>query len=116
MLFLLGEDHKARGVVVLVLDVLGEHLEAIDLGGKLRCERAARDVARLGDMPGRPRRVGGDHRLVGMLANEAAALAKCVDMAFHRLDRLQGRAFRRHQIEMDPQEVLADDVQVRVRQ
>src|SRR6185369_28868 len=96
-----GKYDEACRVVCLVLDVLGQHLEAVNLGRELRRERAARDVARLGDMPRRARGIGRDHGLVAVLADEAPALAERVDMALDRFDGLEARALRRHQVEMD---------------
>ena len=56
---------------------------------------ALRDLAR------RARGVGGDHRLEAELADELAALAERMDVALDRLDGLQRRALRRHQVEVD---------------
>ena len=54
------QDDEARRVVRLVLDVLAQDIEAVDLGGEARGERAALRIAELGDVAGRAGRVGGD--------------------------------------------------------
>ena len=64
------QDHEARGVVRLVLDVLGEHLQAVDRRRELGRKRRARDVAGLGNVPRGAGRVGCDHRLVAVLADD----------------------------------------------
>ena len=57
------EHHEARGVVALVLDVLADHLEAIDFGGELRCDGGLRRITRFRKLACRTRRVGGDDGL-----------------------------------------------------
>ena len=83
------QHDEARGVVGLVLDVLGEDVEPVDLGGEPRRDGGARLVAGLRDLARRARRVGGDHRLDAELADDLAALAERVDVALDRLDVLE---------------------------
>ena len=46
----LREDDEARGVVGLVLHVLGQDLETVDLGRKARGERRPRRILELRDL------------------------------------------------------------------
>ena len=107
----LRQDDEAGGVVGGVLDVLLEDVEAVDLGGHGRGERGLGDVAGLGDLARGTGRIAGDDRLPAVLADDVAALAERMDVAVDGLDRLQRGALRRHELEVDGQEVLADDVQ-----
>ena len=50
------QHHEARGVVGLVLDILGQDIEAIDFGGQPGGDRGAALVAALGDDRARCRR------------------------------------------------------------
>ena len=56
-----GEHDEAGGVVVLVLDVVAQDLEAVDLRGQRRRDRGLRRVRRLGDLAGGAGGVAGDH-------------------------------------------------------
>ena len=108
---------EARRVVRLVLDVLGEDLEAIDLGGKARRERGAGRIAPFGHLARRARRVAAHMRLQAELADDLAALAERMNVAVDTLLIVPRSAVRhRHQLEVDRQEVLADDVQAGGRQ
>ena len=110
-LVLARQHDEARGVVRLVLDVLGEDVEPVDFGGEPRRDRAARLVAALGDLARGAGRVGGDDRLDSELADDVAALAERHDVALDRLDAVERRALRRHQLMADRQEPFGDDVQ-----
>ena len=99
----------------LVLDVLFEDVEAVDFRGEPRGDRGARLVADLRDLAGRARGVGGDDRPDAELADHLAALAERVDVAFDGLDVFDGRALHRQQLVPHRHEMLADDVQVRIR-
>ena len=72
-------------------------------------------VAGLGDLARRARGVGGDDRLDAELADDLAALAERMDVAFHRLDVLERRALHRQQLVAHRHEMLGDDVQAGMR-
>ena len=113
---LAGEHHEAGRVVLLVLDVLGEDLQAVDLRGQRR-----EIAAWVGSPNSATSRAGaggvaGDDRLEPVLADDLAALPQRVDVAVHGADRVQARPGHPHQAEPDPQEVLPDDVQPGVGQ
>ena len=106
------QHHEARGVVGLVLDVLGQDIEAVDFGGQPRGDRGAALVAALGDdARALPAVSAGDDRLDAELADDAAALAERVDVALDGLDVGELGAARRHQLMVDRQEPFADDEQ-----
>jgi hypothetical protein len=111
-----GQHHEPGGVVVGVLDALGEHIETVDLRGHRRAERRLRRVAGLGDLPGGAGGIARDDGDEAVLADDPAALAERVDVAADRAQPAQGRAGHAKQVEPDPEEVLGDDVQRRVRQ
>ncbi len=102
--------------MVGVLDVLCEDLEVIDRSGEARRQRCSRRVAPLGDFAGGTGGITGDVRLQRQFADDLATLAECMDMAVDVGDRLQRRAVWRHQMKVDWQEVLGDDVEAGVRQ
>ena len=87
-------------------------MSAANFGASAACVGSPR----LGDLARGAGGVAGDDRLPAVLADDLAALAERVDVAVHRLDVLERRALDRHQLELDRQEVLADDVQAGVRQ
>src|ERR1700732_2319012 len=78
--------HKARGVVVLVLDVFGQDVEPIDVGRELGGNRRAGLVAALGNVSRASGGIGRNDRLDAELADDAAALAERVDVALDALD------------------------------
>ena len=80
------QHHEARGVVGLVLDVLGQDIEAIDFCRQARGDRGNGLVAALGDIARAAGGVGCDDRLDAELADDAPALAERMDMALDRLD------------------------------
>ena len=80
------QHHEAGGVVGLVLDVLGQDIEAVDFGGEARGDRGDGLVAALGDVARAAGGVGRDDRLDAELADDAAALAERVDVALDGLD------------------------------
>ena len=87
---LLARQHdEARGVVRLVLDVLGQDVEAVDFAGEPRRDGGAGLVAALGDLARRARGVGGDDRLDAELADDLAALAERMDVALDGLDAFE---------------------------
>ena len=109
------QHHEARRRVGFVLDVLGEDVEAVDLGGEARGDRGAAAVAALGDLAGGAGGVGGDHALDAELADEVAALAERHDVALDRFDLGEPHALERQQLVADRQEPLGDDVEARDR-
>ena len=76
---------------------------------------ATRRVAARGDFGRGPGGVGGDDRLEPELADQLAALRERVDMAADRADLGKARARQRQQMMVHPLEMLADDVQPRIR-
>src|SRR5499426_4188192 len=114
-LVLARQHDEARSGVRLVLDVLGQDVEAVDLGGEPRRDRRPGLGAALGHLARRASRVGADHRPHPELAQEIAALAERHDVAFDRLDVAQPRAAGRHQLIADGQEPFGDDMQARRR-
>ncbi len=109
----LGREHdEARRVVHLVLDVVGQDLEAVDLGGERGGDRGEGRILRLAHHARRARRIGLGHRLQAELDQLAAALAQRLRVAQDALDGLQAGAGRGHQLVAHAQEVLADDVEI----
>jgi len=72
-------------------------------------------VARGGDLGGAAGGIGADDALQAQLARPLAALVERVDVALHRLDGLERGALHRQQVVVHALEVLADDVQPRMR-
>ena len=99
----------------LVLDILGQDVEAVDFAGEPRRDRGAGLVAALGDLARRARGVGGDDRLDAELADDLAALAERMDVALDRLDVVELGAFDAEQLVLHRHEMLGDDVQLRIR-
>jgi hypothetical protein len=114
--FRLARQHdEARGVVLGVGHVLLQSLKAINLR-RQRCRQGrAANIARFRHFARCARGVGGDHGLDAERADDVAALAERVDMAFDRPDRFQRGAVRRHQLMLHWQEPLGDDVKPRAR-
>ena len=110
------EDQHARGVVVGILDVPGQNLQAVDPRGERRGDGPDALVAELGDLARRARGVGMDQRRDAVLLQEVAALRQGLDVALGGLDVLQRRAGQGHQAMLDPLEMLAHDLELRVRQ
>ena len=67
-------------------------------------------------MPHRAGGIGGHDRLRAEVADEPAALRKGLDVALDNLDALESRTPHREQLMVYRLEVLADDVQTRLRQ
>src|SRR6202012_2657612 len=67
------EDHKARGVVGFVLDVLGQDIEAVNFSREFRGNRGATLVAALGNDAGAAGGVDAYDRFDAELADDAAA-------------------------------------------
>ena len=110
------EHHKARGVVGLVLDVLGQNIETVNIGGKPRGDRRRGFIAAFGDDPRATRGIRGDDRPDAELADDAAALAKRVNVALHRPDTGKRGAARPHQLMPDRQKPFADNEKAGRRQ
>ena len=91
-------------------------VEAVELGGKPRRERRPGRVAALGHFARRAGGVALDDRLPAVLADDLPALAERRDLAVDDLNRFERRPLWRHELEMDRQEVLADDVEAGSRQ
>ena len=112
----LGQDDEAGGVVRLVLDVLGQDLQAVDVGRHAGRERRPARILPLRHLARGAGGVAGHMRLQPELADDLAALAQRMDVAVDVLDGAEIGLGDGHQMEMDRQEVLADDVQPRGRQ
>ena len=110
------QHHEARGVVGLVLDVLGQDVETIDLRGEPRGDRGDSLVVAFGNRAGAPAVSPRHDRLDAELADDPAALAERVHMALDRLDVVELGAARRHQLMADRQKPFADDEQAGLRQ
>ena len=91
---LAGEHHEPGRVVVLVLDVVAQHGQAVDVGGQRGRDRGHGDVCELGDLAGGAGRVAGDHRDQPELTDHLAALAERVHVAAHGVDGVQGSCRR----------------------
>ena len=107
---------EAGGVVGVVLDVMGEHLETIDLGGEFRGEHALARRLRAGEIGGGAGTVGGGMAGDLMLAQEARRLRQKHEMRAHRLDLLELAPGHAHQRDPHPHEKLVEDVQPRLGQ
>ena len=94
-----------------VLDVGGEDFQAINLRRQGRCDGPHRRIIAFGDPLCRPGGVGVDHGFQLQAAQRSPALAQRLDVAMYFLQCFQRGAFRRHQLMIDPQEMLANDVQ-----
>ena len=105
------QDDEPRRVVGGILDVLGEDIEAVDVGGQSGRERRARRIVPFRHLPRRAGRIARDMGRQSMPADDVAALSQRVDMAVHIRQPLQCRALRRHELEADRQEIFADDMQ-----
>src|SRR5471032_718833 len=80
-----AEHQHARGVVVGILDVLGQHLQPVDPRRQRGGDRTDRGIADLGNFARGAGRIGMDERLEPVLLQEVAALGQRLDMALHRL-------------------------------
>ena len=109
------EHDETRGVVLLVLDVVGENLQTMNLGGQPRGDGGARHVAGLGNLARRAGGIGGDHRLDPELADDLATLAQRMDVTLDGLDAVERCAPGRHQLVAHRHEVLGHDVQAGMR-
>ena len=89
--------------------------EAINLTSKFRGDGGDSWVAALGEFGRSTRGVGGDHRFKTERPDQVAALRECMDMAAHGADRLQAGARNAEQLMVHPLEMLADDVEARIR-
>ena len=92
-------------------DVLFQDLQLINLRSELGRQRSARNIAGFRHFTRGARRIGGDYRLDAQLADDVAALAERVDVAFDRFDGAQRRTFRRHELVLYRQKPFADDMQ-----
>ena len=109
-------DQKARGVVVGVLDVAGQDVEAVDLCGQRRGYGCA---VRIGMVGQHARRPGGIADGLRFQTQATHGLATLMDRDGHALDRLQLiqlHAGVGHQLEVDGLEPLTDDFEARRRQ
>ena len=112
-----GEDDEAGGVVRLVLDVLVEDVETVDLGGERGGERGLRSG----------RRARRRSRAAPAVSPATTRLQPSLRMILRHwpsawmwlwtlLMSFSVAPLTRHQLEMDRQEMLADDVQAASRQ
>ena len=101
--------------MLLVFDIRPADLEPVDLGCERRGDHRPVAVAALRQFPRRARRVGGDDGAQPELGNHVAALPERMHMARHRLEFVEPRAGHPEQLMMDPEEVLADDMEMRCR-
>ena len=113
---LTGHDQEAGGVVLGVLDVGLQDLEAVDLGGEPRGDGAAGRVAGGAMSAAAPGGVRDHAGAIAVPAQEVAALADGVDVALDLLDRLETGAGHAEQLVVHAHELLADDVQTATRQ
>jgi len=100
----------------MILDVAGEHLEAVYLAGKLRGERTECGISCFGHMLCRACGIRAGHAMDAVLAQEIAALAEKNGMAHGTLDPLKRGARQGEKIDMHPHEGFIDDMQSRFRQ
>ena len=98
-----------------VLDVLGEDIEAVDLGGEPRGDGGARLVAAFGDFARRARGVGGDDGLMPSLRITLRHWPSAWTWLSTVLMPVERRALRRQQLVPHRQEILGHDVQAGVR-
>ena len=109
-------DEEAGGVVGVILDLRGDHVEAIDLRGEFGGEGCLRAVAGLGHLAGGAGVVGGDLALDVVGAQKARALRQDDDMAVGFGDVVQFRAGNAKEVDVDAHESLAHDVEAGLRQ
>ncbi len=109
------QDDEPGGVVLGVLEVGTQDLEAVDLGREPRCDRRLITPPDLGHLGGRARGVGMDSGRDPQLAQQLSALVEGMDVRVHRLDVLEPCARHRQEVMVHAQEMLADDVQAAVR-
>ena len=93
---------EAGGVVLGVLDPLLQGLEAIDLAGKLRRDGGFGDVAALGDLRRRTRRIGMGDFPQAQCPRHLPALGQRLNVAAHDLDGVERRSRRRQQLMVHP--------------
>src|SRR5690606_13328402 len=91
-------------------------IETIELSGKAWCQGRHGTIFHIGNEASGSRRIACDDALPAILADDVAALAKRMDMAVYRLDFLALDARKHHQLEMDRQEIFANDMHVGKRQ
>jgi hypothetical protein len=108
-----GHDQEARGVGMLILDVAGEDLQAVDLRRQRRRDRRPR---RVGVLAQQPRGAGGVAHRLGLQLQPLHHLAALRQRDRHGGDGLQ--VFQPnprvgHQLEVDRLEPFADDLQAR---
>ncbi len=98
------------------LDVFGDDVEAVELGGKARGDGADRLVALLGDLLGGAGRIEGVDGAKLVRLDELAALAERYRQRLHGGDVGKPGALDAEQVHLDAQIVLADDVEAALRQ
>ena len=111
------DGEEARGVVRGVLDIGGQHVEAVDFGqqsARRWRRRTCRPLRRFRG-PSRPVSTAIDG-LELVLGDELAALAERDGQRLHRLDFAECGARQAEQVHFDAQEVLAGDEQAALGQ
>ena len=111
-----GHEDEPGLVLRVVLDVLGQDLEAVALGGEPRRDGALAGAAGLAQHPGRVRgRVGRTLLGPGQLPGQVLlALGQGVGIRGHRADVGEPGARTGHEVEVDVHHDLALNVQVDV--
>jgi len=114
---LVAGDYEEAGVVeVEVFDSLGQHLQAVNVGGSPRGYRRQTRFGVIGQLLGRAGGVVDRHRLQVVAGDEAVALGKGLRVTYYLTNLLQARSFGGQQVVAHPQVSLADDVQVGLEQ
>ncbi len=104
-------DEKARHVVRFVLDILAQHIEAVEFGGQRRGDGGDAGILQFGDVTGRTGGVVPVLRRQLELADDLAALAQRRALAHHGLDAVQRRTLQAQKLMAHAMEMLADDVE-----
>ena len=86
------QHDETRRVMRFVLDVGGEHVEAVDVRREARGDRRTAAIAPLRDFPRGPGGIAGDMRGEAMRADNLPALAERMNMAIDRSNLLEFRA------------------------
>ena len=108
---LAGQDQEAGRVVVLVLDIVAQHLEPVDLAGELGRDRRAARIAAIGDLARGAGGIGGGNGRETEFADHLPALAERHGVAAHGFDRFDIGVGMAEQLVLDFQKMLADDVE-----
>src|SRR4029079_14214076 len=111
-----AKHDEARGVVLRVLDIRLDDAETINLGGQRRCDRRAATILQLAQMPRSAGGISFGDGLQLQRLDDFAAMADGHGMAVHRLQLTEFGAGKRQELLPDALEMLADDIELRIRQ